>query len=107
MKKTESTPKENTWYFITSENSFAVAFASSPEEAIKEIPGDKRIKKAYPLNRFYLYEAFLAHDRQFHTGKPDMSDPEDRFSFYTFCAGYFLETPDYILGKIQRQSDFH
>jgi uncharacterized short protein YbdD (DUF466 family) len=96
-----------TWYFITSENSYAVAYAISPEEAIKEIPGIKKIKRAYPLNGFYLYEAFLAHDRQFHTGKPDMSDQEDRLSFYTFCAGYFLETSNNINGKIQWQDDLH
>ena len=45
----------NIWYFIASEDSFAVAFASSPDEAIKEIRGDKWIKKAYPLNGFYIY----------------------------------------------------
>lgn len=80
------------WYFITSEDSFAVAFASSPEEAIKEIPGDKRIKKAYPLECFCLYEAFCKYDSQFHTGKPDMSDQTDRLYFYTFCAGHFYES---------------
>ena len=90
MKKTKSTPKENTWYFIASGNSFAVAFANSPEEAIKEIPGDKRIKKAYLLEDFYLYKEFLHYDKQFHCDLPDMSDPEDRHLFLAFCAGHFL-----------------
>lgn len=82
------------WYFIYSENTYKVSLAESIEEAIKEIRGDKKIKKASLLKDFYLYKAFLDFDRQFHCGVPDMADQDDRHNFYTFCAGHFHGIPD-------------